>query len=391
MAGDRPAVAGDGPGRARAAGHHPGHARMGPGRHDREQQARRAGRRRARDHDRRLQRHAADAGHPRYADAGLRHAAGRRLRHQAHGADGQRRVRAQRTGHHAARHTELPDAGNPQLRRPGPARRPAGHAHGHADAHAAGADARTRIRRARSTPRRCSRASRTSSTRACPAARASMPRWNRRSGTARAAAKPRWAPRTRRRSRARTKRWASTCRPGRFAAQLRAAQQDTVNRISSLSRDISIKQADLEQANLEKTIAAGMELEGKLIDYSYNMERLAFETAKEVADNAIAVHNAGVEKYKRAARLLPRVPRGLPGAHRGRKAQARRVPGLLQAEQTKADVNRTLVEQFKAQIEARSRSFACSKAAAGARRCCSKSSRPRSPRSARKCAPMPPA
>lgn len=138
---------------------------------------------------------------------------------------------------------------------------------------------------------------------------------------------------------------------GAFAAQLRAAQQDTVDRISSLSRDISIKQADLEQANLEKTIAAGMELEGKLIDYSYNMERLAFETAKEVAANAIAVHNAGVEKYRALLDYYRVFREAYLALIEGEKLKLEEYRGLLQAEQTKAEVNRTLVEQFKAQIE----------------------------------------
>ncbi|MDB5896033.1 MAG: hypothetical protein JWQ88_3564, partial [Rhodoferax sp.] len=55
---------------------------------------------------------------------------------------------------------------------------------------------------------------------------------------------------------------------GVLAAQLREAQQGYYDKLSGLSRDVAIKQAELEQANLKDTIAAGMDLEGKLIDYS---------------------------------------------------------------------------------------------------------------------------
>lgn len=139
---------------------------------------------------------------------------------------------------------------------------------------------------------------------------------------------------------------------GALAAQLRAAQQDSANKISTLSRDIAIKQAELEQANLEKTISAGMEIEGKLIDYSFNMEQLAFGTAKEVAANAIAVHNAGVEQYKALLAYYQEFRESYRAIIEGERLKLDVYKAELQAEETKANVNRTLVEEFRAKIEA---------------------------------------
>jgi hypothetical protein len=139
---------------------------------------------------------------------------------------------------------------------------------------------------------------------------------------------------------------------GVLAAQLREAQQNTYDKASSLSRDVAIKQAELEQTNLKDTITQGMELEGKLIDYSYKMELLAFEDAKTVAENALALYNAQIEQYKALLagyQLYANVYKTLIDAEMSKvevyKAQ-------LQGEQTKADINKTMVEQYKAQVEA---------------------------------------
>jgi hypothetical protein len=47
--------------------------------------------------------------------------------------------------------------------------------------------------------------------------------------------------------------------------QLRVAQQNYYDKASELSRDIAVKQAELEQTNLNAAIAAGTDLEGKII------------------------------------------------------------------------------------------------------------------------------
>lgn len=139
---------------------------------------------------------------------------------------------------------------------------------------------------------------------------------------------------------------------GVLAVQLRQAQQDYYDKLSTLSRDIAIKQADLEQENLKQTISAGMELEGKLIDYSYKLEQLTFESAKTQAENAIQIYNAQVEQYK----ALLSVYQVYSDAYRtiisAELAKVEAFKAEIAAEQAKADVNKTLVEQYKATIEA---------------------------------------
>mgnify|MGYP000031137684 FL=1 len=139
---------------------------------------------------------------------------------------------------------------------------------------------------------------------------------------------------------------------GVVAAQIREAQQDYFGKLSSLSRDVAIKQAELEQDNLKHTIDAGMALESKLIDYSYQLERLTFEAAKNQADNAIQIHNAQVEQYKALLSVYQVYSDAYKSIISAELAKVDAFKALISAEQAKADINKSLVEEYKAMIQA---------------------------------------
>ena len=141
--------------------------------------------------------------------------------------------------------------------------------------------------------------------------------------------------------------------PGVIAAQVRATQQDYYDKLSSLSRDVAIKQAELEQENLKQTIDEGIRLEGQLIDYSYKLEQLTFEAAKTQAENAIQIHNAQVEQYKALLSVYGIYSDAYKTIISAELAKVDVFKALIDAEKAKTDVNRALVEQYKAEIEAR--------------------------------------
>lgn len=139
---------------------------------------------------------------------------------------------------------------------------------------------------------------------------------------------------------------------GVTAAQLRSAQLETSSKNSSLSRDIAVKQADLEQTNLKEAIAEGIGLESKLVDYSFQLERLTFESAKEAAANAVEVQNLAVRQY---AGLVAGYEAFIKGYSAVIDSQTKKVEiykAELQAEQTKAQINSTLIDQYRASIDA---------------------------------------
>ena len=139
---------------------------------------------------------------------------------------------------------------------------------------------------------------------------------------------------------------------GVIAAQTRDAQKGYYDKLSGLSRDVAIKQAELEQENLKQTIDAGMALESKLIDYSYQLERLTFEAAKEQADNAIQIYNARVEQYKALLSVFGVYSEAYKTIISAELAKVDVFKALISAEQSKADINKTLVDEYRIMVEA---------------------------------------
>lgn len=140
---------------------------------------------------------------------------------------------------------------------------------------------------------------------------------------------------------------------GLLAAQMREAQKTYYDKLSGLSRDVAIKQAELEQENMRQTIAAGMQLESQLIDYSYKMEAMAFEASKTAAEMALQAYNAAIERFKALLQGYQTYASAYKTIIDGQLAKVEVYKAQLQGEQTKAQINTTLVAQYKASIEAR--------------------------------------
>lgn len=139
--------------------------------------------------------------------------------------------------------------------------------------------------------------------------------------------------------------------PGAIAGQLADARREYHDKLSGLSRDIAIKQAELEQQNLREAIASATQLEAQLIDYSFKLESLAFEAAKALAENEIQVFNANIEHFKA---LLAGYQAYAAAYDTLIKAELNKIEvfkALLATEQTKSQINLALVQQYKAQIE----------------------------------------
>lgn len=139
---------------------------------------------------------------------------------------------------------------------------------------------------------------------------------------------------------------------GVIAAQLERARRELREKVSGLSRDVAIKQAELEQSNLQQVVAEGVQLESKLMDNALQIEQQSFEAARAVADSYLQVYNAGVREFEvlmQQFNTFATVYRTLIDAETAKLEQYK---AELQAEQTKAQINQSLVAQFKAQVEA---------------------------------------
>lgn len=139
--------------------------------------------------------------------------------------------------------------------------------------------------------------------------------------------------------------------PGTLAAQLVDGRRQYHDKLSSFSRDVAIKQAELEQENLKQTVALGIQLEGQLMENAYKLELLTFEAAKAVADNAIAIYNAGIEYHRGLLAAYQAYASAYKTVIDAELAKVEVYKAQLQGEQIKADINTAMVQQYKAQIE----------------------------------------
>ena len=139
---------------------------------------------------------------------------------------------------------------------------------------------------------------------------------------------------------------------GVTAHQLQEAQQGTATRLAELSRDIAVKQADLEQANMREAISAGMQLEKQLIEYSSEREQLSFQAARAVAEMGIAAYNGRLQHLQTLMQGYQTLAAGYKTIIEGELAKVDVFKARVEAERSKTEVNRAVVEQYKASIEA---------------------------------------
>ena len=84
---------------------------------------------------------------------------------------------------------------------------------------------------------------------------------------------------------------------GSTQAALDSIVQNTQNQSSTLSRDIAIKQAELEQSNMQQTITSIISLEQQLISHFDRVQDRALEAEKFSQQIFFDIYNAEVAKY----------------------------------------------------------------------------------------------
>lgn len=118
---------------------------------------------------------------------------------------------------------------------------------------------------------------------------------------------------------------------GALSVALNDALQELQNRDAELSRDVAIKQAELEQSNRRFAFEQAWQVESGLISYSNQIAQRAFEAAKFALSIAVEVYQARVAQFDAEVKAF------------GVRADAFRVE--LQAELAHLEV-------FRAEIEA---------------------------------------
>ena len=160
--------------------------------------------------------------------------------------------------------------------------------------------------------------------------------------------------------------------PGDMIVVLQKSQQDVQNKLSSVSRDIALKRADMYVENRKFTIEQTKQLEQIIIGYHSNVMERSLNAAKAVMDVAIKLYDAQVagfnvrlEAYKaeasvfearvRAAMILIEIYRATMEGKRIQSEIERLKVEIYKAElegvKTLIDVDRNRVELYRAQLQ----------------------------------------
>lgn len=118
------------------------------------------------------------------------------------------------------------------------------------------------------------------------------------------------------------------------------------------SREVMIKQAELEQANIRQALEQTTVLESKLIDQYNQVEQRVLEGAKYMTQAGVETYNAKVRAYQAYVEAYRTKAAIYEAQIRGILAKVEAYKAEVQAEEIKAQINTALVQQYKAQIDA---------------------------------------
>ena len=121
--------------------------------------------------------------------------------------------------------------------------------------------------------------------------------------------------------------------PGALAGRVSEVWQKNREATSTVSRDIAVKQAELEIDNLKFAVSTGIQLEGQMMTYAGQFAARALDAAKATVQIALDIFNAQIALYN--ARL------------QAYQTEASVFKDLIQAESIKLDQYRTEIEAQK--------------------------------------------
>ena len=129
-------------------------------------------------------------------------------------------------------------------------------------------------------------------------------------------------------------------------------QTETDYTITTISREIAIEQARLEQTNVLKALEEVRGLENILIDSFNQTETRALEAAKYATDAGVAIYNAKVAAFTSTVEAYRARVQIYEAQIRGALAEVEAYKAQVDAEQAKAQTNVAVVQSYKVQVDA---------------------------------------
>jgi hypothetical protein len=119
-----------------------------------------------------------------------------------------------------------------------------------------------------------------------------------------------------------------------------------------LSREIMIKQAELELEAIQQALTIAQRLEADAIQYANQIEQRAFDSARYATEAGVAVYNARVAAFGEFVNVYRAKLQAYEQQIRGELAKVEVYQAEVEAERAKAQINQTRVEEFRVLTDA---------------------------------------
>lgn len=138
---------------------------------------------------------------------------------------------------------------------------------------------------------------------------------------------------------------------GSLLSSLDTIIQETQSKIIELNREILIKQADLEQTNLQNSIQQTISLEGVLISQHNDIVKRALEVAKYTQDIAVEIFKLSVNKYNSEVEAYKAFATSYSARVQAELSKVEIFKAQIDAERLKGDINEQNIKIYVASLE----------------------------------------
>jgi hypothetical protein len=137
---------------------------------------------------------------------------------------------------------------------------------------------------------------------------------------------------------------------GSHFAALDQLAQETQNKNADLSREIAIKQAELEQRNIEFAMQTSLSLEQSWLQYHNQVQQRAFEAEKFVQQTALDLYEADIKKFGLQLDVYKTYSQAFESRVKAELAKAEVFRTELEAQKLIGDINQQKVALYEAQL-----------------------------------------
>ena len=139
--------------------------------------------------------------------------------------------------------------------------------------------------------------------------------------------------------------------PGMYLDARLKVLTETNYTIAGLSREIMIKQAELELQNILKALDTATQLEGNMLTYTNMVEQRLFDSSKFATEAGIEIYNAQVRAYAAYLDAYKMKVAIYEAQIRGEVSKVEAYRAEIAAEEAKAQINTALVNQYRIQAD----------------------------------------